>query len=66
MGTTETIGQQHVRERFGVTILTIARPSKDTLLNPAATARFEVGDTLRVFGLPEQIDAFEASLRGPE
>ncbi|HWR36192.1 MAG TPA: cation:proton antiporter [Clostridia bacterium] len=64
MATGESIGQQHVRERFGITILTITK-EQDTVMNPPATARFEVGDRLRVFGLAEQIDSFDKSLRTP-
>jgi CPA2 family monovalent cation:H+ antiporter-2 len=66
MATSESIGQQHVRERFGVTILTIMKESQETILNPPAATRFAVGDRLRVFGLPEQIRSFEASLLGLE
>lgn len=63
MNISGTIGQRHVRERFGVTILSIERKSNEMLLNPVSTTRFESGDRLRVFGLPEQISSFEESLR---
>lgn len=63
MAVPDSIGQLHVRERFGVTILSIAKQSRQTIMNPPSTTRFEVGDRVRAFGLPEQILSFEASLR---
>jgi hypothetical protein len=38
MATEDSIGQQRVRERFGVTILTITKHSGDTIMNPADRA----------------------------
>jgi K+/H+ antiporter YhaU regulatory subunit KhtT len=58
-----TLGQQQVRERFGVTVLSIARTSQETLLNPTSNAHFETGDRVRVFGLREQIRSFEDFLK---
>lgn len=60
-----TIGQEHIRERFGVTILTVAHDGGTPLVNPAATTRLHPGDRVRVFGLPQQIQAFEEWLRNP-
>ncbi len=59
----ETLGEAKIRERFGVTILTIVRPEQTPIMNPSAGTRFEVGDRLRVFGLPQQVRAFEKWLR---
>jgi CPA2 family monovalent cation:H+ antiporter-2 len=58
-----TIGEQRVRERFGVTILTITKPGKSPLMNPSPDTCLEIGDRIRVFGLPEQIRAYEEWLR---
>ena len=66
MKTHVMIGEQRVRERFGVTILTITRPGNMPLMNPPPTTRLEVGDRIRVFGLPEQIRLFESWLRTAE
>jgi CPA2 family monovalent cation:H+ antiporter-2 len=66
MAPSGTIGQEHVRERFGVTILTVARDEGTPIVNPPATTRLEPGDRVRVFGLPEQIAAFEEWLKSPE
>ncbi len=61
-----TIGQEHIRERFGVTILTVAHHGGAPIVNPAATTRLQPGDRVRVFGLPEQIQAFEHWLQNPD
>jgi CPA2 family monovalent cation:H+ antiporter-2 len=58
-----TIGQERIRERFGVTILTIMRKGGSPIVNPPATARLQAGDVVRVFGLPEQIQSFDEWLR---
>jgi monovalent cation:H+ antiporter-2, CPA2 family len=60
--TSENIGQMQVRKRYGVTILTVTK-LRHTTLNPPPTTRLEVGDRIRVFGLPEQIRLFERSLQ---
>lgn len=55
-----SLGEARVRERLGFTVVSIERPGGETLVNPSAETRFRSGDRLRVFGLPEQIDAFRA------
>jgi monovalent cation:H+ antiporter-2, CPA2 family len=47
-----------IRERFGVTVLSIERPGQPPLLHPSAETVVRPGDTVHVFGLPEQINAF--------
>jgi len=61
-----SLGEARVRERFGVTVVSIERASGEALVNPSAETRLRSGDRLRVFGLPEQIAAFraEATRRG--
>jgi CPA2 family monovalent cation:H+ antiporter-2 len=53
-----SLGEARIRERFGVTVVSVERPGGDAVLNPSADTRLRSGDRLRVFGLPEQVDAF--------
>jgi K+:H+ antiporter len=53
-----SLGEARVRERLGVTVVSVERAGGETLVNPSAETRLRSGDRLRVFGLPEQIDAF--------
>ncbi len=59
-----SLGEARVRERFGVTVVSVERPDGDAVLNPSADTRLRQGDRLRVFGLPEQVDAFRAEAGG--
>jgi CPA2 family monovalent cation:H+ antiporter-2 len=56
-----TLRDARVRERFGVTVLAIARAEGDTVVNPPADTMLRTGDRLRVFGLAAQIDALAAA-----
>jgi len=53
-----SLGEARVRERFGVTVVSVERPDGEAVLNPSADTRLRSGDRLRVFGLPEQVEAF--------
>ena len=53
-----SLRDSRIRENFGVTVISITRPSGQTLLNPPAEMMIESGDTMRIMGLPEEIDAF--------
>jgi len=53
-----SLGEARVRERFGVTVVSVERPGGDAVVNPSADTRLRAGDRLRVFGLPEQVAAF--------
>jgi CPA2 family monovalent cation:H+ antiporter-2 len=53
-----SLGEARVRERFGVTVVSVERPGGEVVMNPSADTRLRAGDRLRVFGLPEQIEAF--------
>jgi CPA2 family monovalent cation:H+ antiporter-2 len=55
-----SLGEARVRERFGVTVVSVERPDGAAVVNPSADTRLRPGDRLRVFGLPEQVDAFRA------
>jgi CPA2 family monovalent cation:H+ antiporter-2 len=50
-----------IRERFGVTVLSITRANGELVLHPPPDVELRAGDRLRVFGLPAQIDAFRAA-----
>jgi CPA2 family monovalent cation:H+ antiporter-2 len=53
----QSLREAAIRERFGVTIVAIARGGS-AILNPPPETRLRRGDVVRVFGLPEQIAAF--------
>jgi CPA2 family monovalent cation:H+ antiporter-2 len=53
-----SLGEARVRERFGVTVVLVERQGGEAVLNPSADTRLRPGDRLRVFGLPEQVEAF--------
>jgi len=53
-----SLGEARVRERFGVTVVSVGRPGGEAVLNPSADTRLRPGDRLRVFGLSEQVEAF--------
>jgi K+/H+ antiporter YhaU regulatory subunit KhtT len=55
-----SLGEARVRERFGVTVVSVERTGGEAVVNPSADTRLRPGDRLRVFGLSEQIDAFRS------
>jgi CPA2 family monovalent cation:H+ antiporter-2 len=52
-----------IRERFGVTVVAITRADGELLANPVPETLLHAGDLVRLFGLPQQIDAFQAEAR---
>lgn len=56
--TGRSIRDSKIRERFDVTVISITRSTGNTLLNPRSDTPLQLGDTLRVLGLPDEIDAF--------
>ncbi|MBI2816362.1 MAG: cation:proton antiporter [Acidobacteria bacterium] len=52
--------EQRIRERFGVTIISITRDSGEELMNPPADTVLRCGDRLRVLGSSEEIENFAA------
>jgi CPA2 family monovalent cation:H+ antiporter-2 len=54
----QSLREARIRERFGVTVLSIERPGQPPLLHPAAETVVRSGDVVHVFGLPAQIKAF--------
>jgi CPA2 family monovalent cation:H+ antiporter-2 len=60
----QSLREARVRERFGVTVLTLVRgEGADVVLNPPPETVLRPGDRARVFGLPDQIRAFADSAR---
>jgi len=55
------LGETRMRERFGVTLVGVTRQSGEVVLQPTAETVLKVGDRLRLFGLPRQIDAMLAA-----
>jgi CPA2 family monovalent cation:H+ antiporter-2 len=58
----QNLRDAQIRERFGVTVVSVSRRSGEVLGNPPADTIMRDGDTLRVFGLPQQIDELAAHL----
>lgn len=52
-----TLREARVRERFGVSVLSITRADGALEANPSADTVLRAGDRVRLFGLPEQIRA---------
>lgn len=58
--TDRSLRDARIRERFGVTVVAITRVDATVVVNPPAETHLRPGDRLRLFGLPEQIEAFLA------
>jgi CPA2 family monovalent cation:H+ antiporter-2 len=56
----QSLRDARIREKFGVTIVSLVRSSGKTLMNPAPDTVLEPGDRLRVLGRVEEIEAFAA------
>jgi K+/H+ antiporter YhaU regulatory subunit KhtT len=54
-----------IRERFGVTIISIMKGSGEVLVNPPPATILNPGDKLRVLGLSEEIDTFLSHVPAP-
>jgi CPA2 family monovalent cation:H+ antiporter-2 len=57
--TDRSLREARIRERFGVTVVAVRR-TDGPLFNPAPETILRPGDVVRVFGLPDQIEAFAA------
>jgi monovalent cation:H+ antiporter-2, CPA2 family len=55
--TDRTLRDARVRERFGVSVMAITRADGSLVVHPAADTLLRRGDRLRLFGLPEQVQA---------
>ena len=58
--TDRTLHDARVRERFGVSVVAITRADGTQVPHPSADTLLRAGDRMRLFGLPEQIDALLA------
>jgi K+/H+ antiporter YhaU regulatory subunit KhtT len=54
----QSLSEARIRERLGVTVVAVTRGGGDALLNPPAETIVRAGDRVRIFGLPDQIEAF--------
>ena len=52
----QSLGEARMRERFGVTIVSVTRATGEVVADPTAETVLRRGDRLRLFGLPQQID----------
>lgn len=59
----QSLRHARIRERFGVTVVALTRGDGDTVLHPSADVVIRRGDRVLVFGLREQIAAFEQGAR---
>jgi CPA2 family monovalent cation:H+ antiporter-2 len=58
--TNRTLREARVRERFGVSVMAITRADGTLVLHPSADTLLRRGDRVRLFGLPEQLEALLA------
>lgn len=63
-GLNQSLRDARVRERFGVTVVALTRAGGEVVLHPPADTLLRTGDRLRVFGLPDQIEAFRQEASG--
>jgi K+:H+ antiporter len=54
----QSLREARLRERFGVTVLSIERRGAPAILHPSADTIIRPGDTVHVFGLPDQLATF--------
>ncbi len=59
----QPLHEARLLERFGLNVVRIERKDGDVVLSPDGETFLRAGDRIRVFGLPEQIDAFLAESR---
>jgi CPA2 family monovalent cation:H+ antiporter-2 len=55
----QSLREARIRERLGVTVVAVTHGNGGTTVNPSAETVLRSGDRVRVFGLPEQIAAFQ-------
>ena len=58
--TDRTLHDARVRERFGVSVVAITRADGTLVPHPSADTVLRAGDRVKLFGLPDQIDALLA------
>jgi CPA2 family monovalent cation:H+ antiporter-2 len=60
----QSLREARVRERLGVTVVAVTHAGGEIIMNPSAETILRAGDRVRIFGLPEQIEAFRAETDG--
>ena len=56
----QSLSEARIRERLGVTVVAVTRARGDVVMNPPAQTIVRAGDRVRIFGLPDQIEAFRS------
>lgn len=59
----QSLREARIRERLGVTVVAVTRADGEVLVHPSAETVLRPGDTVRVFGRPEQVEAFAREAR---
>lgn len=54
----QSLSEARIRERLGVTVVALSRSRGVVVMNPPAGTIMRAGDRVRIFGLPDQIEAF--------
>jgi CPA2 family monovalent cation:H+ antiporter-2 len=57
-----SLREMKLREKFGVTVVSIRRTSGESVINPPADTILQLNDRLRVLGRSDEIEIFEAQL----
>ena len=57
-----TLKDSRIRERFGIIVVAIKRPSEEMLFNPSPNEILHAGDTLVVLGEPKNLERIEKSI----
>lgn len=62
--TDQSLRDTRIRESFGVTVVALTRSNGDVVLHPAPETILRPRDSVRVFGRPDQIEAFRREATG--
>jgi CPA2 family monovalent cation:H+ antiporter-2 len=62
--TDQSLRQSRIRESFGVTVVALTRSNGDVVLHPPPETILRPRDSVRVFGRPDQIEAFRREATG--
>jgi len=62
--TDQSLRESRIRESFGVTVVALARSNGDVVLHPPPETILRPRDSVRVFGRPDQIEAFRREATG--
>jgi CPA2 family monovalent cation:H+ antiporter-2 len=62
--TDQSLRDSRIRESYGVTVVALTRSNGDVVLHPPPETILRSRDSVRVFGLPEQIEAFRREASG--